>query len=843
MTVARRAAAIVALVLWAVANASPALRSVPAKAQDIVDDPWQLRRAQGWRDQIGGGVHGMAVDGDRLYAVVGGRLHVYDVADPARPQRLGRSVPWLGGLLSEEGWSLVGENIVEARGHGVYVAQGQTQGVIGIDVADPTSPRLVALGPYGPNPHQLSIVGEQLVTLDYGRGIGGFGIVALIGWWSISEPAALARTRLTMVPDLDLPLVAVRTSDRQALTTNHAGGSKLLWVDLASLETTIQPSATLNLGPHMTIVSMALLDSVAVALSVNELEPPNPMSLVVVDAHEPASLAVRSTLPLSVTAFSESPPGLVPAVVASELVAAGTHAFVPIAPEGHPQIASIDIADPDLPRLEGTAPLHGSANELRLAGERLYVGNSIDIATTHAAPPPDYHGVEIFDIADPSNPRPIGVVDDMWNAVDVAAIGSYAFVAAASSGLRVVDVSDRDAAIEIAALSEIGDVTAVKVLSGNHIIATVASGSHQGVVTIDVADPASPTIAGRVALREHSEVVDLAVDGTKAVVVAHDGFVHVLDVANVAAPGLVATIDAAPLPDTPLSLSDPAPPDVFARAIDVEDGMAFVGVTADDWQQAWIVSIDVADASAPRQRAAVQVPPKSSGMPPLMEVRDVAIDGGRVAVSTSDRARIYMADREGTLSSAGSYGTFGLGTLAVAWRGQAVVAATHGGHVVVDARDLAHPRSDVSRARFVPSSRPSRRHGGLAFLADGTILQAHGSQGLLIADPVVLSVTPTATAVPSPTATESPTAAATATPTSEPPTSEPPTRPPGPEPSPSATTSPTEVASPGPTTSPATPSPTATATPTHTAPSATPPPTRRATGPSTVYLPLALAGR
>lgn len=121
------------------------------------------------------------------------------------------------------------------------------------------------------------------------------------------------------------------------------------------------------------------------------------------------------------------------------------------------------------------------------------------------------------------------------NGVDVS--GDYAFVAAGSAGLQVVDVSDRSAPHVVASLDTPGNANDVRVVGGR---AYVADGI-AGLQIIDVSSPASPALLGTADTPGEAE--DVAVSGARAYVADGPSGLQVIDVSNPSSPAVVGAVD------------------------------------------------------------------------------------------------------------------------------------------------------------------------------------------------------------------------------------------------------------------------------------------------------------
>ncbi len=110
---------------------------------------------------------------------------------------------------------------------------------------------------------------------------------------------------------------------------------------------------------------------------------------------------------------------------------------------------------------------------------------------------------------------------------------SHVFVAAGEDGLRVVDVSDPAAPVEVGAVADLTGTRAVVVQEGHAYLARGAA----GMAIVDVTDPTAPQLVGSLA----EDATDVAVFGDRAYLVSPTSF-HVVDVADPTAPAVLGTL-------------------------------------------------------------------------------------------------------------------------------------------------------------------------------------------------------------------------------------------------------------------------------------------------------------
>lgn len=124
----------------------------------------------------------------------------------------------------------------------------------------------------------------------------------------------------------------------------------------------------------------------------------------------------------------------------------------------------------------------------------------------------------------------------------VAVSDGYAYVAAGSDGLRVIDVRVPSVPVQVGSLDTPGDARGLAV-SGRHVF--VADGSSFSLRVIDVSIPSAPVEVGFIDTEEEPE--GIAVAGDYAYMVAWEGSIpvlglHVIDVSSPSAPFQVGVL-------------------------------------------------------------------------------------------------------------------------------------------------------------------------------------------------------------------------------------------------------------------------------------------------------------
>ncbi len=140
----------------------------------------------------------------------------------------------------------------------------------------------------------------------------------------------------------------------------------------------------------------------------------------------------------------------------------------------------LPVAAQDCPQLLGRWP-YGTARAVAVSGSLAFVGSGTTLL--------------VLDVSAPSSPQLLGSVTLPELVDGIAAAGSHAYVANGTSGLRVIDVSNPAAPVEVG-VSDVTEEGAMDVaVAGSH--AYVAYGS-LGLRVIDVSEPSLPVVVGAI---------------------------------------------------------------------------------------------------------------------------------------------------------------------------------------------------------------------------------------------------------------------------------------------------------------------------------------------------------
>jgi hypothetical protein len=150
-------------------------------------------------------------------------------------------------------------------------------------------------------------------------------------------------------------------------------------------------------------------------------------------------------------------------------------------------------------------------------------------------------GLQVVDVTNRSAPVIVGAVDTPGNANDVVVVGSTAFVADGSAGLRIIDITDPRNPVIVGAVDTPGDAQDVMVKGSRAFVADGAS----GLQIVDVTNPQTPVLLGSVDTPGSAKGVDAAQDRPLAIVADGSSGIHVVDITDATHPTLIASISIA----------------------------------------------------------------------------------------------------------------------------------------------------------------------------------------------------------------------------------------------------------------------------------------------------------
>jgi hypothetical protein len=175
--------------------------------------------------------------------------------------------------------------------------------------------------------------------------------------------------------------------------------------------------------------------------------------------------------------------------------------------------------------------------------------NNVDVSGNFAYVAAGSAGLQVVDVSDRNNPRIVAAFDTPGNAQDVKVVGNTAFVADGSAGLQIIDITDPLNSSLLGAIDTPGNAQDV-VVQGN--LAFVADGS-TGLQISNISDLTAPSLLSTVDTPGGAIGVDVNLERQIAVVA--DGFagIQVVNIANMANPAIIRSIDTGDAQDVALT--------------------------------------------------------------------------------------------------------------------------------------------------------------------------------------------------------------------------------------------------------------------------------------------------
>jgi len=181
------------------------------------------------------------------------------------------------------------------------------------------------------------------------------------------------------------------------------------------------------------------------------------------------------------------------------------------------------------PVAQSAINIPGYANNVEVAGQYAYIAAGST-------------GLQVVDIVDTNNPQVVASLDTPGTSIDIRLLGNLAYLADGTSGLQIIDITNPLVPINVGTTDTPGIAQDLK-LEG--IYAFIADGD-SGLQIIDHSNPASPLLVGALSGLGTARGVD--VTDNLAVVVAGTSL-HVIDVQNKALPVLLGSVNIGSVKD------------------------------------------------------------------------------------------------------------------------------------------------------------------------------------------------------------------------------------------------------------------------------------------------------
>jgi hypothetical protein len=162
--------------------------------------------------------------------------------------------------------------------------------------------------------------------------------------------------------------------------------------------------------------------------------------------------------------------------------------------------------------------------------------NGVDVNGNYAFVAAGSAGLQVVNVSNRTSPSIAASLSLPGNANDVRLLGNFAYVAAGSAGLHVIDISNPLSPVLRGTLSTGGNALDVAVRGTT---AYIANGSNLFIA--DVTNPAAMTRVGTLSLNGNIQGIDVSVPRNLAVVAAGTNGIYVVDISNPVLPILLGT--------------------------------------------------------------------------------------------------------------------------------------------------------------------------------------------------------------------------------------------------------------------------------------------------------------
>jgi hypothetical protein len=353
-------------------------------------------------------------------------------------------------------------------------------------------------------------------------------------------------------------------------------------------------------------------------------------------------------------------------------------------------VAGEGFAQDDLLRLAAGGP--------RLAGRLETTGRTIDVAVENgiACLAEEFDGLRIVDVRNPAAPRTLATALIGTPVDRVVMSGGVAFLAADSLGVFAVDVSRPESPVVLGSLA--GLLASALALDERYLY--VASGM-RGLVVLDRADPAALRIVGEVPTGGYA--ADLAVSGSRAVVVVDQGGVvsialddpsapRILGTAPVEYPECVEFVGRHAVVSTAwdglivFDVAGPRDPRVVGRMPFGDGGFAIAARGRFALVSSYDRGLEIADLSDPARPRPAASGPSGTG-------RGIAVDGALAFVATGSGLDVIDVTQPASPAPKSTFAVWSEKVLPVVPAGPVAYVGTDAGLIVLDVTDPAAPQA------------------------------------------------------------------------------------------------------------------------------------------------------
>ncbi len=524
-----------------------------------------------------------------------------------------------------------------------------------IDISDPLSPTLKGSFQTGEYPDDIQVVGDYAYVLSGGE----FQI------FNVSDKNAPSRESSIATADEVLWLHVAGDYAYVTVEVEEEDYTESYALQVIDITNPVSPTVTGSFTTTDVARDVYVVDNYAYLTIANQ-------GLQVIDISEPSTPTLTGSLETTHN-FS--------------VYVVGTYAYVT---DYYGGLYIIDISDPAKPTLVGDIETPNGGRNVQIVGTYAYVqgGRFVQVIDVSTPSNPTYIGsfdmsamrhmfvvgtnayavgdeLQVIDISNPVNLNVESTDAPLPYANDAQVVGTYAYVAAGSSGLQVLDISDPATPMLKGSVATPSDANYVQVL-GDYVY-VVCDDSLQ---VIHITDPANPVLTGSIDI---PDVEAMHVLGDYAYIAIYTGNtddrLQIIDISTPSSPVLVGEVTGNGTKDVFVvgnyayiadgisrlvvaDVSDPANPAwaggtdpldyYYPRGVYVANGYAYV---AGWYSSNSLLVIDVNDPENPQSVGSVEVEGSFTNMHVVGDYAYVASSKGLQLVYIADPTNPVLAGR------------------------------------------------------------------------------------------------------------------------------------------------------------------------------------------------------
>lgn len=446
----------------------------------LADEPTQLPFVTGLPGSL---VHS-AVEGGHAFCSTSGGLMVLDVSDSTQPIQVA--------MLPLPSWG----REIAVDGEHAYLLVWDV-GLVVIDIQNPAAPRIVATVPEPVRSSSIAISGHHAYISDMGLGL------CVVDILDPTQPQLLATRPLTdelygLDVEGDVVYVAANYDDLHVLDVSTPSAPAL--ITTASLPGLVRDVAVRNglaylaCGDHGLRVLLVTDPAAPIQIAQQDMEfdlgYPNWTSSVSLNGnHACMGLTFRGLGLVDITNPSA------PVEVAYHEIRGSTYASyigndLAYVASSHGGLTVMDISSPKVPQVLSQFWLLGMVTDVEVADDKIWVAGGYSPTDEKSLRSHDA-GLFVVEMTERETPRVIGYCSTGLEPRYLVRSGHHAYLTTPFGGIRIQDVADPTAPVEVGSIPTFAESYAPDV-RGNYAYTFAGA----GFAVMDVSDPSMPMEAG-----------------------------------------------------------------------------------------------------------------------------------------------------------------------------------------------------------------------------------------------------------------------------------------------------------------------------------------------------------